>query len=541
MSRLPAWHCKILAGRLPVEMTDLILGTELAPALPLARVLPRLDGDRLVALVERYHANRGLFSRWFARLAPPLRTRLYTHFGRGWEDREGCIAPAIVGLLPRPAREREARRHLHLPALAARPAQRLPYAMYLEWDAARQTLDPFLRNPDADLRGLAHTTLAGVVKYQRDRLPELLVMQIARKNEQDPVRLAMLAGLCGLPPGIWKPEHLDDLAQILRSALDAADLSGMSAGAMQRLIIHLLPFYPHWCAEWLTTLARERGDTIILHSLENRISDADMQTLTPFLLPVLREWERRENWRSILHLEASLGRRSRVFDGLADILERMAHLTLGQFPSESALARLQKYHPARFAALVPQLLASDPSWATRSTVYRHLHRKRQDLLTPFLGFTAYAGRFSTGKTRFVLPLDNGFVRWTARQQQIFADVLGGVTYETGRDTPSVLTVIARLAALPAPPPTRLIELAAPESTPPAARDAAPPRSGPAGQRRGRRDAPRSDGRRPGARRHLRPAPRPAGNAARPRLRDPARRTDQQGHGRQRGDPAARRA
>ena len=467
---LTSLYIESLAGRLPVEMADLILSTELAPAMPLVRVLPRLDGDRLVALVARCRAQSSQFAQWFARVAPALRTRLYGHFGRGWEDKEGCIAPAIVALLPREPREQEARRHLGLPALAARPAQRLPYAAFLPWDEARQTLQPVLGNPDPDLRVVAHATLAGAAKYHRERLPELLALQIARKNEQDPVRLAMLTGLAALPPGIWKLEHLDDLAQLLRNALDAADLSGMSAGAMERLVAYLLPFHPNWCAGWLATLARERGLT--MPTLENRISDRDMQTLAPFLAPVLHEWEAREGWYNILRLAVSLGRRLRVFDALCVILERMTRIPSAQSLSESALSLLAKHQPERFAALVPRLLDADPSWATRSTVYDFLHRKRQDLLTPYLGFKAYAGRFSTGQTRFILPLNNGFVRWTARQQQIFADVLGGVTHETGRDTPSVLTVISRLAALPAPIPTRLTELASLYSKPPAARDAA---------------------------------------------------------------------
>ncbi len=465
-----------LAPRLPAQVVDLILSTDATPHLPLERVLPRLDEARLIALAERYHGSRAYSSlsyssRWFARITPALRTRLYYNFGRGWEDKEGCIAASVVALLPREAREQEARRHLNLPALAARPAQRLPYAAYLAWDEARQTLDPFVRNPDPDLRVVAHTTLASAVKYHRDRLPELLAMHIARKNEQDPVRLAMLAGLAVLPPGIWKPEHLDDLAQILRNALDAADLSSITANAMERLIVYLLPFYPHWCAGWLATLAQERG-SLTMPSLENRISDDDMRTLAPFLTPVLHEWEQREGWYNTLRVALSLGRRLRVFDALNAILERMTTIPSAQHLSEAALGLLAKHQPRRFAVLVPALIGLDPSWATRPLVYTHLHRKRQDLLTPFLGFKAYMGRFSTGKTRFVLPLADGFVRWTARQQQLFADVLSGVTYDTGRDTPSVLTVIGQLAALPAPPPARLTELAGLYSKPPAARDAA---------------------------------------------------------------------
>ncbi len=460
-----------LAPRLPAQVIDLILSTDATPSVPLERVLPRLDEARLVAFVERYDLNLGYFSDWVARLSPALRTRLYTDFGRGWEDKDGCIAPPVVALLPRAVREQEARRHLNLPALAARPAQRLPYAAYLTWDEARQTLDPFVRNPDPDLRVVAHATLAGAVKYHRDRIGELLAMHIARKNEQDPVRLAMLAGLAALPPGIWKPEHLDDLGQILRNALNAADLSEASANAIERLIVYLLPFYPHWCGQWLATLALERG-RLTMPSLENRISDDNVQTLAPFLLPVLHGWENREGWYNIVGFAFSLGCRLRVFDALGVMLERMVNILSTPYLSEGALELLADHQPRRFAALVPALIAGDPSWATRPLVYTHLHRKRQDLLTPFLGFRAYKGRFSTGKTRFVLPVADGFVRWTGRQQQIFADVLTDVTVDTGRDTPSVLTVIGQLAALPAVWPARLIELAGLHGKPPAARDAA---------------------------------------------------------------------
>ncbi len=72
-------------------------------------------------------------------------------------------------------------------------------------------------------------------------------------------------------------------------------------------------------------------------------------------------------------------------------------------------------------------MADDPSWATQATVYLYLHRRRQDLITPFLGRRAYSGRFSTGKTRFVLPLASGFFRWTPAQQATFAVTLEEVT------------------------------------------------------------------------------------------------------------------
>ncbi len=468
---LPQLHFQKLASYLPRETADLVLRSEARPTLPLERLLPRLDAERALALFQRYEAKFHLVSRIFARkLTPDVRDQLYKQFGLGWQNGDSCVPHAVVGGLSQPLREMEARRHLRLPTLLPRHAERLPYAAYLFWNEARETLDPFLRNPDPDLRVLAHTTLANAVRYNRSHLSDLLTMQLARKNEQDPVRLATLNGLAELPPGIWKPEHLDDLAQILRNGLNAADLSGATVGAMETLVVKLLKFYHHWCAGWMATLAKERG-SLNISSLENRLSDADVKTLAPVLLPILRGWETREGWHTLLNFAGSLGRRLRVFDELAVMLERIVQ-TSAAYRSQTALHLLAKHRHERMAILIPNLIAADPSWATRPTVYTYLHRHRQDLITPFLGFKAYSGRFSTGKTRFVLPLANGFERWTAMQQQIFARVLAEVTQDEGRDTPAIQSVITQLAALPAVFPTQLVELAQLESKPLAARDAA---------------------------------------------------------------------
>ena len=461
-----------LASFLPHETADMVLANEAKPTLPLERLLPHLDAECALALLERYGASLHLVSRIFVRrLSPDLRDQIYRRFGLGWQNEDGCVPQAIVGGLSQPLREMEARRHLRLPALLPRHAERLPYAAYLLWDEARETLDPFLRNPDPDLRVLAHATLANAVRYNRSHLSDLLKLQLARKNEQDPVRLAMLSGLAALPPGIWKPEHLDDLAQILRNGLDAADLSHATAAAMELLVVKLLKFYPHWCAGWMATLAKERGSLNIVN-LENRLSDSDVQILAPILLPVLRGWENREGWYTLARFAGSLGKRLRVFDELAMMLERLVRTQAAQYQSENALNLLAEHRRERLAILIPELIAADPSWATRPTVYTYLHRHRQDLLTPFLGFRAYIGRFSTGKTRFVLPLANGFERWTATQQQIFARVLTEVTQDKGRDTPSIHGVITQLAALPAVFPTRLVELAQLDNKALAVRDAA---------------------------------------------------------------------
>jgi hypothetical protein len=105
-------------------------------------------------------------------------------------------------------------------------------------------------------------------------------------------------------------------------------------------------------------------------------------------------------------------------------------------------------------------------------VYHFLHRKGQDLLAPCLGRRACVGRFSTGKTRFFLPVNSGFHRWTPSQQATLALTLDEVAADAQRDTSAVLAVITQLAAMAEVSPTRLIALAALDNPRPAVRDAA---------------------------------------------------------------------
>ena len=204
----------------------------------------RIEPTLLRQLIERQLIWPAV--RWMTKLSPAQRSEAYRLGQRGWLDREGSIDRALVALLPGNLREEEGRRHLALPALATRPAQRLPYASFLPWEESRALLLPFLQNPDPDLRVVAVAALIETTRYQRRALAELLEIVRARKNEQDPVRLAMLRGLAALPPGRWQAEHLADLGQILRDALNAADLSQQTASSAERLIVQLLPWHPDW-------------------------------------------------------------------------------------------------------------------------------------------------------------------------------------------------------------------------------------------------------------------------------------------------------
>ena len=77
--------------------------------------------------------------------------------------------------------------------------------------------------------------------------------------------------------------------------------------------------------------------------------------------------------------------------------------------------------------------------------------------------TAYQGRFSTGKTRFVPFFHGGYSRWIDKQQEIFAGSLANLTRDDKRDNPAVWRAIEQ---------TRLFELASLQNPRSAIRDRA---------------------------------------------------------------------
>ena len=179
-------NLQALAQRRPEAVVDLLLQSDDQVRIDLTCLVRRLDAARLRALV-----GRGLLGNpgaWLPRLTPALRLTVYEVASLGWRDTAGALPLAVVAALPGDLRVIEARRHLALPTLATRPAQRLPYASCLPWDEAHATLDAFMRSPDPELRVVALPALIGVARYERARLAEALQIIVDRRHEQDPVR-----------------------------------------------------------------------------------------------------------------------------------------------------------------------------------------------------------------------------------------------------------------------------------------------------------------------------------------------------------------
>lgn len=447
----------------------------------------------------------------------------YDRWSEGARDRDGVIALTEVAKLPSEYREREGRRHLHgVVALGTRPAQRLRYARFLRWDEAESALRVFIGHPEGETRGAALTTLFAVAGMRPDE-PALtdrcLALALARKNEQDPVRGAMVTALLQWPQRVWRREHADAVGQMVRDALDASDCSHGTAASLEALVVRRFDLDPEWAARWLFTLVKERG-RIYDPLFARHLSDDDLRLAAPSLMEVARVWAARENGMPLLQLARGVGKRMALVPGLGELVETLLAESVWEYaaaqaadvlrcfdrprleaalpvvvrrwydkawvsslvalaqawdakplPEElgaavervargnwlpgqihSALVALRARDIPRFDRVVEALLKADESLVCFPEVHRHLHARRQDLLDPFLGHRVIAGRFATGKSRWILPFDRGFHRWNPAQATRFHETLSGLVGDRDRDTPTVfraLVILPRIEFAPA--------------------------------------------------------------------------------------------
>ncbi|MEW6283964.1 MAG: hypothetical protein AB1758_35455, partial [Candidatus Eremiobacterota bacterium] len=193
--------------------------------------------------------------------------------------------------------------------------------------------------------------------------------------------------------------------------------------------------------------------------------------MAPSLMPVLKSWETREREQYLMSAAHAFGPRLRDWPEMLDLLQRLVGTTRSLYIASQALQLLRREAPARLHRLIPGLLAQDESWAMLAPVHSFLHMSRQDLLTPFLGHRVLKGRFSTGRTVFVLPVFEGFHRWTPRQHGLFHQTLRSLVSDAVRDTPTLRQAMQQLAALPGACQT-LVEQARLDHPRPAIRDLA---------------------------------------------------------------------
>jgi hypothetical protein len=436
-------HLETLARLRPEAVTQLLVADGEYQSYRMYSFLRYLTPEQLTALRDVYGQSLGHYvSHWFPRLTQEQRGAVFTAMRRDLRTWQGNIEESVVAALPRDLREREARRQLKNERLAV--TGRVRYAAYLPWDEALNTLRPHLAASDVATRQTALQALLGAIAYNRAHLADALTLLLARRMEQDSVRSVIFAALLKLPPSVWRAEHLPDVAEIIRAGLNDIGLSQYTLKTLQSLILRLAERHPAWAAAQLATTLRERGWAAPEVPIDLPRSAAAAQVISE-LLPVLDGWIARENETAALKaLEAF------AIDGIAPApavprAEELLRRTRSRPNAERALALLESQRDQ----LIPALLGEDQSWITLPAVSDYLFVKRQDLLAPYLDNRPYAGRWETGHTSFLPPLERAFTGGTAAQQERYAVALLAIITDPEQEAGALTRAVNRLAFLPA--------------------------------------------------------------------------------------------
>lgn len=448
--------------RRPHELAEIVLETEESAPFSLAPVAHRLDQElRLKIRTERPYALP-FDVQWFRRIPSPERSEIYQEANRAWRDGDGLLSCDVLMLLPSSERVAEAERIATLPILSTRPQTQAIYAAYLPWAALRATADRFLIHPEGEFRAWGWSAILVGLRFHRDEAARVLTMIRQRKFEQDPVRMAILRDLTTLPPATWKSEHLDDIAGVVREALDATDLSYTSVLYLTAFIQKLIPAQPVWAARQLMTIYTERGN-IGGFSLEGRITDQHALTLEDAFLDVGQKWGRGNRVAWLVWFASALGKRLRVCVRLRQLLTGLLGKESGNYDL-SILMLLRKHSPrGHFEELTGKLIAAHESWVALPSIFLFLHEHRQDWLAPFLSKRKFKMKGGTIIELVDLLQAGGYQRYTATQQATLASTLSGIIkLPAGKRLPNDVWVMLRainfLAMLPAVEPSRLIAL-----------------------------------------------------------------------------------
>lgn len=454
------------ASFFPTEVAALIAGHGGRQRIPLTlQTMRRLDAPVLCNLlsVDALPNLRAVFHQLHA----SQRDALYRHGGEAWRADSGALPFEFVRELSSDSRQAEARHAFSLRLLAAEPMVRLPYLSCLPFEEALALAQPFLSQPDGELRAQAVAAVVGAGRYEASSLPAILDFCRARENEQDPVRLAMLTALAALPPSRWDAEHLPGFSALIDAALRARDCSHQTMLAATQWLMSIITTHAAYVVDTLPRLVERMGSMGNLRYgyWESRISDGELLRIAPRLMGLIETWIRRDRAQVALQLIYGFGRRAKAVDLFADLLAALTRDKRGNVARSGLEALLRLGLGQRVAELVPRLVQEDPSWIQVSAVSEHLHLHRQDLLTPFLSARVYKGRFPSGKAAFLPAYDSGFFRWTAAQQQGYAGELLKILTSTQRNAWELYGSVQRYAAMPSidlAPLAKLARLDAPD-------------------------------------------------------------------------------
>lgn len=416
---VPSTYFEEVAAKRPDGVLDLMIATNAHITYYMYRneILAKLSVPKLLLLAEHFPSHLSVND--FRDLTISQRTALYEVIRIGWRSMDTSLAEEVVALLPEKSRILEARRIAYLPTFESSPSRKIPYVALLPWDEALILMKPFLESGDAAIRQQALYSQIRAAKYDDKCITDALQLVLKRKNEQDPVRIQMMKALSEIPASRLLEGERVNLAQIIRNALDATDISSSSLFSILGILSNSLSTNPRWGAQQMRLLFTHRS-TFDSHSVI-RLSGVVpvtkvMAVVVEELTDVVNNASEGRNLAKLLMLTDIFRMYVSYWPQLLDALERILTVAEG-FQDSTVLDVLKTHRPITWHELMAGLNGSYVTWAEMKLQY--INAYRQDMLSYYFEGMLFP---EFEKPAFKTIVD-GFGRWTQSQQESLAQII----------------------------------------------------------------------------------------------------------------------
>jgi hypothetical protein len=407
-----------------------VLRRALTPAL--RRRLYRFADDDLTALGRLLWPN---LADLLADLPPARRSTIFGAVTATVDLSQMALPDELLAVLPKRLRHEQARRLIDL-YQDRDPQQQWQYSAYLPFAEAFALLEPEAGQPEAQARSVVYRAIIDSAGHSREpeSMKQALSWATRVRNDQDPVRQAVLDAAASLPPSLLTDLHVDPLQVLLTDALEARDLSWGSRASLNQLAetaVRQGALGNHFALlDWgLQAQARlaESSGSVQLYGLIDGLPRGRELAVYAALRPYVEAAAKRQEFELAFAIAEGFGRRGWAIEDLHLVLER-AVWSNKEYTVDHA-ARLWLAPPATRAERVGRIIRREVGMARWDSIWAAVTEVRTDLLDPVLAKPDRIRRFNRNHPAWqVSPV--ALQRWLPRQHSRYAELVAAAANDT---------------------------------------------------------------------------------------------------------------